>query len=78
MDYQVLFNVAVGVSGFLAGFFLKVMWDAIRDLEEKVHTDFVRRDDFKDALREIRQDINVIFGKIETTVMLIYNRLEGK
>jgi len=78
MDYQVLFNVAVGVSGFLAGFFLKVMWDAIRDLEDKVYMDFVRRDDFKDALREIRQDINVIFGKIETTVMLIYNRLEGK
>jgi hypothetical protein len=78
MDYQVLFNVAVGVSGFLAGFFLKVMWDAIRDLEDKVHTDFVRRDDFKDAIKEIRQDINVIFSKIEATVTLIYKRLEGK
>ena len=78
MDYQVLFNIAVGISGFLAGFFIKVMWDAIRDLEDKVHTDFVRRDDFKDAVREIRQDINVIFSKIEATVTLIYKRLEGK
>ena len=78
MDYQVLFNIAVGISGFLAGFFIKVMWDAIRDLEDKVHTDFVRRDDFKDAVREIRQDINVIFSKIEATVTLIYKRLDGK
>lgn len=78
MDYQVLFNISVGIAGFLSGFFMKVMWDAIRDLEDKVHTDFVRRDDFKDAIKEIRQDINVIFSKIEATVTLIYKRLEGK
>lgn len=78
MDYQVLFNIAIATVGFLAGFLMKAMWDAIRDLEEKVHTDFVRRDDFKDAIKEIRQDINVIFSKIEATVTLIYKRLESK
>ena len=78
MDYQVLFNIAIGAAGFMGGFLMKVMWDAIRDLEEKVHTDFVRRDDFKDAIKEIRQDINVIFSKIEATVTLIYKRLESK
>jgi hypothetical protein len=78
MDYQVLFNISIAAASFLAGFLMKVMWDAIRDLEEKVHTDFVRRDDFKDSIKEIRQDINVIFSKIEATVTLIYKRLEGK
>jgi hypothetical protein len=75
MDYQVLFNIAIASTGFLAGFFMKVMWDAIRDLEEKMHTDFVRRDDFKDAIKELRNDITSIFGKIEATVMLIYKKL---
>jgi hypothetical protein len=78
MEYQVLFNIAIAATGFLSGFFMKVMWDAIRNLEEKMHEDFVRRDDFKDAIKELRQDINVIFSKIEATVTLIYKRLETK
>jgi len=78
MDYQVLFNITFGVASAAMGAILKTIWDAIRILEDKIHDDFVRRDDFKEAIRDIRQDINVIFSKIETTVSLIYKKLEDK
>lgn len=30
---QTLFNVAVSVAGFLGGWWLKVLWDAVKDLQ---------------------------------------------
>jgi hypothetical protein len=30
---QTLFNIAVTVSGFLGGWWLKVLWDAVKDLQ---------------------------------------------
>ena len=42
---QTIFNIAISVSGFLGGWWLKVMWDAVQDLQtadrilaEKVNT----------------------------------------
>lgn len=78
MDYQLLFNLTFGIASAAMGAILKTIWDAVRNLEDKVHDEFVRRDDFKEAIRDIRQDINVIFSKIEATVTLIYKKLEDK
>lgn len=33
MDAQSFFNVAVGLSGALGGFILKLIWDAIKSLQ---------------------------------------------
>ena len=30
---QTLFNIAVTVTGFLGGWWLKVLWDAVKDLQ---------------------------------------------
>ena len=53
---QMIFNWAVAAAGALGGWILKVIWDAIVELKKdiqrmdtKMHEDFVRRDDFKDA-----------------------------
>lgn len=42
---QTIFNIAISVSGFLGGWWLKVLWDAVQDLQtadrilaEKVNT----------------------------------------
>ena len=63
MDEQVIFNWIVGVAGVLGGWTLKVIWDSLMELrrdiktmDTKMHEDFVRRDDFKDAVREIKED----------------------
>lgn len=89
---QVLFNWVIAVVGFLGGWILKVIWDAITDLKKdiramdtKMHEDFVRRDDFKDAMIHVQKDMDEIktdmkegFKTVNTTLGLIFKRLESK
>ena len=37
MDMQLLFNIAIGILSTLAGWFFKVMYDQIRDVESEVN-----------------------------------------
>ena len=82
---QTLFNWAVGVCGFLGGWVLKVIWDAIKELKtdiRQIERDlpevYVRKDDFKEAVREIKQDMKDGFNKIDNTLGLIFKKLEHK
>jgi hypothetical protein len=82
---QVIFNWAVGLSGALGGWILKVIWDAIVELKKdlqrmdtKMHEDFVRRDDFKDAVSGIKSDMRDGFTKIDNTLNLIFKKLDHK
>jgi len=82
---QTLFNWVVGVCGFLGGWVLKVIWDAIKDLKKdirQIERDlpevYVRKDDFKEAVREIKQDMKDGFNKIDNTLGLIFKKLEHK
>lgn len=72
MDNQQLFNMAIAASGALGGWMLKVIWDAIRDLKSDVrdisqtmHNDFVRREDFSDAVKRIEYMCERIFDKLD-------------
>jgi hypothetical protein len=82
---QMIFNWAVGAAGALVGWILKVIWDAIvelkkdlRQMDTKMHEDFVRRDDFKEAVYEIKQDMKEGFNKMDNTLGLIFKKLENK
>jgi len=82
---QMIFNWAVAAAGALGGWILKVIWDAIVELKKdlqkmdtKMHEDFVRRDDFKDAVSEIKQDMKDGFNKMDSTLGLIFKKLEKK
>lgn len=82
---QTMFNWAVGLSGALGGWILKVIWDAILDLKKdirsldvKMHEDFVRRDDFKEAVREMKDDMKDGFANVNTTLGLIFKKLDNK
>jgi hypothetical protein len=82
---QTLFNWVVGVCGFLGGWVLKVVWDAIKELKSdirQIERDlpevYVRKDDFKEAVREIKQDMKDGFNKIDNTLGLIFKKLENK
>ena len=37
MDMQLLFNIAIGVLSTLAGWFFKVMYDQVRDIESEIN-----------------------------------------
>jgi hypothetical protein len=82
---QMIFNWAVAAAGALGGWILKVIWDAIVELKKdlqkmdtKMHEDFVRRDDFKDAVGDIKQDMKDGFNKMDNTLGLIFKKLEKK
>lgn len=71
---HVFFKGAITVGGALAGWILKVVWDAIKDLRaevrekeskmygeiknlnDKVVETFLRKDDFKDIITELRRE----------------------
>jgi hypothetical protein len=82
---QTLFNWVVGVCGFLGGWILKVIWDAIKELKadiRQIERDlpevYVRKDDFKESVRDIKQDMKEGFNKIDNTLGLIFKKLEHK
>lgn len=80
-DYQVLFNIAFSMAGFLGGWVLNNLTKAIdrldKDVREMPHT-YVSRDDWKDAMREVRDEMRIGFDKIDTTLGTIFKRLENK
>lgn len=83
MDSQAVFDWIVGIGGAIVGWMLKMIWEAIRDmrseikeLDKQMHDDFVRRDDFKEAIREIKDDMKAGFNKVDTTLGLIFKKLE--
>lgn len=72
MENQQLFNIVISASGAMGGWMLKVIWDAIRDLKRDVkelnadmHQDFVRKDDFTEAVRRIEYMCERIFDKLD-------------
>jgi len=82
---QIVFNWAVAIAGFLGGWALKVIWDSIlevrkdlKTMDTKMHEDFVRRDDFREAVREIKTDMKEGFRSVNDTLGLIFKKLDGK
>ena len=93
---QTIFNWAIAAAGALGGWFLKVIWDMLREmraeihsrdtrlqddlkkLDTKMHEDFVRRDDFKDAVKEIKDDMKAGFANVDSTLRLIFKKLNDK
>jgi hypothetical protein len=56
----------------------KIIQDDLKKLDTKMHDDFVRRDDFKDAVKEIKDDMRVGFSNVDSTLRLIFKKLENK
>jgi len=82
---KVVFNWGFTLAGIFGGWILKVIWEAIvelkkdvREIDAKMHEDFVRREDFKDAVKEIKEDMKTGFSKIDNTLGLIFKKLDGK
>ena len=82
---QMVFNWIVAFAGAAGGWILKIIWDALQELKRdlkgmdtKMHEDFVRRDDFKDAVREIKEDMRAGFAGVDNTLRLIFKKLDEK
>jgi len=79
VDYQLLFNIAGGLAAFLGGWWMKVLHESIRDLQdgekklaEKVSSieilvagNYVKRDDFDKSVEAIFRKLDRIEDKLD-------------
>lgn len=81
MDYQVLFNLAVGAAGVFGGYVLSRIYHSLDRLDEdvrKIPLNYVQKDDFKTAIAEVKMDIRTGFQQIDKTLGTIFDRLNDK
>jgi ribosomal protein S20 len=81
MDYQVLFNIAIGLIGLFGGWVLNSITKAIDRLDTDVraipHT-YVSKADWKDAMKEIKDEMRSGFDKIDANFNNVFKRLDRK
>jgi hypothetical protein len=84
-EYQVFFDVAVGVVGVLGGWVLNTVWGAVKDLQEAdkdladkvaaievlVAGRYVTRDEFNSALGQV-------FAKLDTIRDLVSQKADRR
>lgn len=85
MEAQALFNIMVGVAGTAGGWVLKMIWDALtelrkdmKELNREVNQDFVRREDFREAIGELKSDVKEGFREVKDAINLLFDRVNGK
>lgn len=68
MDYQVLFNLAVGLAAGFGGWALNNISRALERLDSDVRSlphNYVTRDDYREELREIKGILRQIFERLD-------------
>lgn len=72
MDYQTLINVGAGTALAVIGWFARELWGAVKELRgdlsrlrEELARDYLTKDDFKDAVRELRDLLVRIENKLD-------------
>ena len=82
---QYVINWLFAAVGALTGWLIKVLWDAVSELkrdlgnlERNLPGVYVRRDDFRDVTRELKDDMRTGFAKIEATLNVLFKRLDSK
>ena len=64
MDNQQLFNIVVSIGGFLATYVLNMLTTRIQKIEDRLDT-YVKKDDYKDDIREVKEILKQIFEKLD-------------
>lgn len=81
MDYQVLFNLAVGAAGVFGGWILSRIYNSIDKLDadvRKIPLNYVQKDDFKTAVADIKNDIRAGFQKVDYSLNALFERINEK
>lgn len=80
---QSILNWIFAAAGAASGWVLKIIWDTLselrkdmRQIERDLPVIYTRKDDFKDEVRELKEDMKIGFTKIETTLNALFKRLD--
>ena len=72
LDHQVIINAVLGVLLALVGWFARQVWDSVKDLQREIRDievdlprNYIRRDEFMDNMREIKDMLGKIFDRLD-------------
>jgi hypothetical protein len=73
MDTQTLINFALGALLALIGWLARQLWEAVERLKQDLHeievelpTNYVKREEFSESLKEIKDLCRQIFDKVDS------------
>lgn len=76
-----LFNVAFGLAGFFGGWVLNNLSKSIERLDTDVRAmphNYVSKDDWREAMKEMKDEMRSGFDKIEKNLGTIFKKLDQK
>ena len=87
-----IFQLLTTGAALVGGWLFKIIWDTIKevkndmkDLSEIVHSDFARKDDFKDSVADIKQqmtenrkEFKQDVADVKTMLGKIFDRLDAR
>ena len=62
---QDIINIAIGSVGAIVGWFLKTLWESVRELERDLHTNYVSKVDYRVDILEVKDILKQIFNKLD-------------
>lgn len=72
MDYQTIINLSAGTAIAVMGWFARELWQAVKDLRddvsklrEELPKTYITKDDFKDAVSELKSLLIAIDTKLD-------------
>jgi hypothetical protein len=72
VDWQTFLNLCAGAVVTVIGWFARELWKAVQELKDDIHrievelpSSYVRKDEFSDALRDIKDMLNKINDKLD-------------
>jgi DNA integrity scanning protein DisA with diadenylate cyclase activity len=75
MDFQTVINLGAGAALAVMGWFARELWGAVKELRsdlarlrEEIAKDYVSKDDFKEAVREMKELLMSIDHKLDRKV----------
>ena len=71
MDYQVMFNVAIALAGFIGGWVVNrvfALLDRIDADMKSIPMQYVSKEDYREDIREIKEMLGAIFKRLESKV----------
>lgn len=73
METQTLINGALWLAIGIGGWFAREIWGAVKELREDLHqievdlpSNYIRRDEFHEGLKEIKDICRQIFDKVDS------------
>lgn len=75
MEFQNILDGVMALVGAILGWFVKIIWDAIKELQkdmketnQTIHEHYVRKEDYRIDIAEIRGMFNRIMDKLDSKV----------